>query len=71
MADIYLVYKLCKSDTAVYPGLDLANYFPNNITKFSNGPIKIRTTGHIEPWEGTATACKAMKLLKAEDDRRE
>lgn len=27
-ADIYLNYKLCKSDMAVYSALDLANYFP-------------------------------------------
>ncbi len=65
-SDIYLNYKLCKSDIAVYPGLDLANYFPKDITKFSNGPIKIGTIGRTETWKGTATVCKAMELLKAE-----
>lgn len=65
-ADIYLDYKLCKSDIAVYPGLDLANYFPKDITKFSNDPIKIGTIGRSELWKGTATVCKAMEILKAE-----
>ncbi len=61
---LYFDYKNLHARRVVYPGLDLANYYPKELSCFHD-TIRIGTIGRTEEWKGTADVCKAMEILRA------